>query len=69
MTVFAAEPENSVSAEGSNYSYLIGQQQSVSCNEIYAQAATMEDEDERTAFLIGNGIADTEYSEEAAASY
>lgn len=69
MTVFAAEPENSVSAEGSNYSYLIGQQQSVSRNEIYAQAATMEDEDERTAFLIGNGIADTEYSEESAASY
>lgn len=69
MPVFAAEPEADVSAEAGNYSYLAGRQRSVSRNELYAQAALIEDEDERKEFLIENGIADTEYSEEAAASY
>lgn len=69
MTAFAAEPENTVSVESSNYSYLAGQQRSINRNELYAQAATIEDEDERKAFLIENGIADTEYSAEAAVSY
>ena len=70
MTAFAAETEkNTVSDESSNYSYLAGQQRSVSRNELYAQVATIEDEDERKAFLVENGIADTEYSAEAAASY
>lgn len=69
MTAFAAETENTVSAGESNYSYLAGQQQSASRNELYAQAATIEDEDERKAFLVENGIADTEYSAEAAAAY
>lgn len=68
MTAFAAETEkNIVSDESSNYSYLAGQQRSTSRNELYAQAAAIEDEDERKAFLVENGIADTEYSAEAAA--
>lgn len=67
MTAFAAETENTISAGESNYSYLAGQQRSASRNELYAQAATIEDE--RKAFLVENGIADTEYSTEAAAAY
>lgn len=69
MTAFAAETENTISAGESNYSYLAGQQRSASRNELYAQATTIEDEDERKAFLVENGIADTEYSAEAAAAY
>ncbi len=69
IPVFAAEPEADVSTEVSNYSYLAGRQRSISRNELYAQAAMIEDEEERKAFLIENGIADTEYSEEAAAFY
>ena len=57
------------SAGNSSYSYLAGRQRSVSRNELYEQAAKMEDEAEREAFLIEHGIGDTEYSEEAAASY
>lgn len=69
MTAFAAETENTFSAGESNYSYLAGRQRSSSRNELYAQAAAIEDEDERKAFLVENGIADTEYSAEAAAAY
>lgn len=70
MTAFAAETEkNTVSDESSNYSYLSGQQRSTSRNELYTQAAAIEDEDKRKAFLVENGIADTEYSAEAAAAY
>lgn len=69
MTAFAADTEDRVLSEESNYSYLAGQQRSVNRNELYAQAAAIEDEDERQAFLTENGIADTEYSEEAAAAY
>lgn len=69
MTAFAAETDVDASSEMSSYSYLTGQQQSASRNELYAQAEMIEDKAERKAFLIENGIADTEYSEETAASY
>lgn len=69
MVAFAAETETNVSAGNSSYSYLAGRQRSVSRNELYEQAAQMEDEAELEAFLIEHGIGDTEYSEEAAASY
>lgn len=69
VTAFAADPETAVSGEESQYSYLAGQQRSTSRNELYAQAAAIENEDERKAFLVENGIADTEYSAEAAAAY
>ncbi|MCX4267855.1 MAG: hypothetical protein OSJ62_04220 [Lachnospiraceae bacterium] len=65
MPVFAVETE--VSEE--TYHYLQGRQRSISRNELYAQADQIEDETERDAFLIANGIADIGYSEEAAASY
>lgn len=67
-TAFAAEPETTVPT-ASSYSYLAGQQRSANRNEIYAQAELIEDEAEREAFLHANGIAETEYSEQAAASY
>ncbi|MGN1073740.1 MAG: hypothetical protein ACI4QB_02005, partial [Eubacteriales bacterium] len=51
------------------YSYLAGQNASVSRNEAYAQAQTIADEDARSAFLAGLGIGDTPWSEEAAASF
>lgn len=69
MPVLAAETGTEASAETSEYSYLAGRQRSVSRNEIYAQAALIEDEEEREAFLREHGIADTEWSEEAAASF
>lgn len=69
MAAFAAEAETGVPAESSSCSYLAGRQRSVGRNELYGQAAKIEDEAEREAFLIENGISDTEYSEEAAASY
>lgn len=69
MTALAADSENAISVEENNYSYLAGQQRSSNRNELYAQAAAIEDEDERKAFLVENGIADTEYSAEAAAAY
>lgn len=69
IPVFAAEAEPNVSSDTVNYSYLAGRQRCVSRNELFAQAEKIEDEEERKAFLIENGIADTEYSEEAAASY
>ncbi|MGM9616936.1 hypothetical protein [Butyricicoccus sp.] len=52
-----------------NKSYLTGQQRSQNRNEVYAQAETMESEEEREAFLNEQGIGETEWSEEAAASY
>ncbi len=55
-------------AESDAFSYLTGQQRSTERNEVYAQAAELP-EDEQDAFLAENGIADTPYSEEAAASY
>ncbi len=69
VPVFAAETGANASAETSEYSYLAGRQRSVSRNEIYAQAALIEDEEERKAFLNEHGIAETEWSEEAAASF
>lgn len=63
MTTLAADSENAISVEENNYSYLAGQQRSSNRNELYAQAAAIEDEDERKAFLVENGIADTEQSE------
>ena len=60
MTVFAAESDA--------FSYLTGRQRSTSRNDLYAQAEELP-EDEQDAFLAENGIADTPWSEEAAASY
>ncbi len=60
VTAFAAVSDT--------FSYLIGRQRSTSRNELYEQAAELP-EDEQNAFLAENGIADTPYSEEAAASY
>ena len=60
VTAFAAESDG--------FSYLTGRQRSTSRNELYAQAAELP-EDEQDAFLAENGIADTPYSEEEAASY
>lgn len=55
-------------AESDAFSYLAGRQRSVARNKLYAQAAELPEE-ERSDFLAENGIADTPYSEEAAASY
>ena len=58
-------------ADGENnadYSYLEGQKNSTERNDIYAEAETLP-EDEQDAFLEENGIGETPYSEEAAASY
>ena len=60
MTAFAAESDA--------FSYLIGRQHSTSRNELYAQAEELPEE-EQDAFLAENGIGETPYSEEAAASY
>ncbi len=60
VTAFAAESDEP--------SYLTGRQRSTARNEVYEQAAELP-EDEQDAFLAENGIADTPYSEEAAASY
>ena len=53
--------------EPSEYSYLAGQQRSTSRNDLYAQAEQLPEE-ERDDFLAENGIGETPYSEEAAAS-
>ena len=56
-------------AAGSDaFSYLTGRQRSTLRNELYAQAAELP-EDEQDAFLAENGIGETPWSEEAAASY
>ena len=60
---YASEAEN-----GSAYSYLTGQQNSTTRNDLYAQAEELP-EDEQDAFLAENGIGETPWSEEAAASY
>ena len=60
MTVFAAESDT--------YSYLTGQENSTTRNALYAQAQELP-EDEQDAFLAENGIGETPWSEEAAASY
>ena len=54
--------------DGSAYSYLTGQQNSANRNDLYAQAEELP-EDEQNAFLAENGIGETPWSEEAAASY
>ena len=60
VTAFASESDA--------FSYLTGKQRSTERNELYAQAAELPEE-EQGAFLAEKGIADTAYSEEAAASY
>ena len=55
-------------AESDAFSYLTGQQRSTARNELYAQAAQLPEE-EQDAFLAENGIGETPWSEEAAASY
>ena len=55
-------------AESDAFSYLAGRERSTARNDLYAQAAELP-EDEREAFLAEHGIADTPYSEEAAAAY
>lgn len=55
-------------AEADAPSYLAGQQSSAARNRLYAQAEQLPEE-ERDAFLAENGIGETPYSEEAAASY
>ncbi|MGN1082350.1 MAG: hypothetical protein ACI4SJ_02300 [Candidatus Avispirillum sp.] len=67
VTAFA---EEAVSEEpAASYSFTAGQQRSRRRNELYAQASEIESEEERNAFLAENGIADTEWSEEAAANF
>ena len=55
-------------AENGAFSYLTGRQRSVARGELYAQADELP-EDEQKAFLAENGIAETPWSEDAAASY
>lgn len=50
-------------------SYMSGQQRAQARNDAYAQAAVMESEEEQKAFLTEQGIGDTEWSKEAAASF
>ena len=59
-TAFAADPDA--------YSYLTGQQSSTNRNGLYAQAQELP-EDEQDAFLADNGIGETPWAEDAAASY
>ena len=61
----SAAPE--VDEEGA-YSYVAGRQRSTGRNDLYAQAGQLPEE-ERDAFLAENGIGETSWSEEAAASY
>lgn len=67
--VLAAGTKTQAAKDASGYSYLAGRQRSVKRNEVYKEAAEVEDEDARKAFLIENGIADTEYEEGVKASY
>lgn len=62
-TSYAPEAEDE-----SGYSYLTGQQNSTNRNDLYTQAEQLP-EDEQDAFLAENGIGETPYSEEVAASY
>lgn len=71
VTAFAAETDAANAAAATpatSYSYLTGQKRSQQRNNLYAQTEGMTDE-ERAAFLAGYGIADTPWSEEAAAGY
>ena len=54
--------------EETAYSYLTGQRSSTTRNDLYAQAEELP-EDQRDAFLAENGIGETPWSEDAAASY
>ncbi len=54
--------------EETAYSYLTGQQNSTNRNDLYAQAEELPEE-EQDAFLAENGIGETPWSEDAAASY
>ncbi len=60
VTAFAAESDA--------YSYHTGQQNSANRNELYEKARELP-ENEQEAFLAENGIGETPWSEEAAASY
>lgn len=62
-----AETEESM-PEQSAYSYLTGRQNSTNRNDLYAQAEELP-EDQRDAFLAENGVGETPWSEDAAASY
>ena len=55
-------------SESDAYSYLTGRQNSTGRNGLYAQAEQLPEE-EQDAFLAENGIGETAYSAEAAASY
>lgn len=68
VTAFAAESDAPEAEDGSAYSYLTGHQNSTTRNDLYAQAEELP-EDEQDAFLAENGIGETPWSEEAAASY
>ena len=61
-----AQAEESVQKQ-SKYSYITGQQNSTNRNDLYTQAEELP-EDEQDAFLAENGIGETPWSEEAAAS-
>lgn len=60
VTAFAAGSDG--------FSYLTGRQRSTSRNDLYAQAEELP-EDQQDAFLAENGIGETPWSEDAAASY
>ena len=74
VSAFAAENDSDVTDAPSEaedetaYSYLTGQRNSTNRNDLYAQAEELP-EDQRDAFLAENGIVETPWSEEAAASY
>ncbi|MGM9681861.1 MAG: hypothetical protein ACI3XR_10210 [Eubacteriales bacterium] len=53
----------------SSYSFTVGQQRSQSRNDVYAQAESIESEEEREAFLNEQEIGETEWSEDAVLSY
>ncbi|MGN0710801.1 MAG: hypothetical protein ACI4LO_03495 [Anaerovoracaceae bacterium] len=52
-----------------NCSYMTGQQRAQARNAAYEQASALGSEAEQKAFLNEQGIGETEWSEEAAASY
>ena len=57
-----------LATESDGFSYLTGRERSTSRNDLYTQAEELPEE-ERDAFLTENGVGDTPWSEEAAASY
>ena len=66
--VLSAGCVTAFAAESDGFSYLTGRQRSASRNELYTQASELPEE-EQNAFLTENGIGETPWSEEAAASY